>query len=179
MQKAVLRCYTARSRRKNEQDLNRRSDEGWSLVRAGCLRDVFEQDSETVWRYGLDYCPELLGEEERQRREERYAEEGWDLVNVTAAGWAYYRKAAAEGLPEEAYRLPVPYTQAEWRLTETISLLFWLRMGLLAIGAVLAAAAVVRQKAMVLPAVAYLLLMLLLFFRMQALQEKLKRCSDR
>ena len=71
MQKAVLRCYTARSRRKNEQDLNRRSDEGWSLVRAGCLRDVFEQDSETVWRYGLDYCPELLGEEERQRREER------------------------------------------------------------------------------------------------------------
>ena len=66
------------------------------------------------------------------------------------------------------------YAPEQEKLIGPISLFFWLRIVILAVGLVLAVLAVVRQKAMVLPAVIYLVFMLVLFFRMQAMQEKLK-----
>lgn len=169
----MIRPFTAWAYRANREDLNRRAQEGWRLTKAGFLRYTFERD-ESGYRYDLDYCPAALGHDEWQRRLALYAESGWKLVNATATGWVYYEKPYDPSLPADAYRLPTPYTPEQEKLIGTISLFFWLRIVILAVGLVLAVLAVVCQKAMVLPAVIYLLFMLLLFFRMQALQDKLK-----
>lgn len=173
MTQTVVRGFTAWQHRQNAADLNRRSQAGWNLVKAGFFRYTFEKGT-AAFRYDLDYCPTILGDDEWKRRNSLYAAQGWELVNVTATGWAYFRKPFDAGEPGEACLLPTPYTAAQEKLVGPISLFFWLRIVILAVGVVMAAIAVIRGKAMVLPATVYLILMLVLFFRMQAMQEKLK-----
>lgn len=173
MTKTVARAFGAWAFSKNAADLNRRSEQGWNLKKAGWCRYTFER-SDTVFRYGLDYCPAGLGHEEWERRIAAYGEQGWELINITATGWSYFRKAYDPALPEEAYVLKMPYNEDQLRLVGPISVLFWVRILILIVGLVLAVMAMVKREAMVLAAVIYLICMLMLFFRIQALQEKLK-----
>ena len=174
MEKTVWRFFSARAHRDNAADLDRLSREGWNLKKAGWLRYTLEQ-SGSVYRYGLDYCPADF--DQQPGRKNAYAEAGWELVSSTLSGWDYYRKPFDPDLPEEAYRLPTPYTPEHDGLLASVSRWFWLRNVAAVIAAPLAVVAVVRQKSMVIPAVIYLAAVLGCFFRMQALQARLRACG--
>ena len=171
MEKTVWRPFSARAWRENGADLDRRSREGWNLKKAGWLRYTLEQGG-GEYRYGLDYCPANF--DQQPARKNAYAKEGWELVSSTMSGWDYYRKPFDPALPEEAYHLPVPYGPEQDELLGAVSRWFWIRNVIAVSAAPLAVVAVVRQQAMVIPAVIYGALVLGSFFRMQALQERLR-----
>jgi len=173
MTKRMTRFYTAWAYHKNEQDLDRRSASGWRLTKPGLTRFTFEPD-ETPYRYRLDYCPALLGEKEIERRRSLCEEQGWRLAGATPTEWLYWEKPFDPSLPEGAYELPLRRTPEQEKLVGPISLFFWLRIFLVAVGLILAVIAIVRQKQMFVTALLYIACILVLFFRMQALQEKLK-----
>lgn len=174
MEKTVWRFFGAKAWRENAADLDRLSREGWNLKKAGWLRYTLEQGGGT-YRYGLDYCPANF--DQQPGRKNAYAEAGWELVSSTLSGWDYYRKPVDPALPEEAYRLPVPWgAELEGRLA-SVSRWFWIRNVVAVSAAPLAVAAVIRQQAMVIPAVIYGAAVLGSFFRMQALQEGLRTCG--
>lgn len=169
----VNRIYSAWAYRKNERDLDRRSQSGWRLTRPGLLRYTFERD-QAVFRYRLDYCPALLSEKEYVRRRSLCEEQGWRLVGANGSGWTYWEKPLDPSLPEEAYVLPCRRTPEQEKLVGLVSLFFWLRLVLLAAGLVLAASALGAGRRMVGAALIYLACMLVLFSRMRVIQEKLK-----
>ena len=171
MEKTVWRPFSARACRENGADLDRRSREGWNLKKAGWLRYTLEQGGGT-YRYGLDYCPANF--DQQPGRKNAYAEAGWELVSSTLSGWDYYRKPFDPDLPEEAYRLPVPYGPEDGALLSAVSRWFWIRNVIAVSAAPLAVLAVVRQQAMVIPAVVYAALVLGCTFRMSALQKRLQ-----
>lgn len=168
-----LRPFSAGAFHKNEQNLNRLSREGLQLQKAGWLRYGFEQ-SPIIYRHVLDYCPLVLGEDELDRRKKAFEAAGWELVDTTVTGWRFFRRPWEEALPESAYESPCPRTDAEARKIAAISALFWIRVPVLAAGAVLALLAIIRGKGMAIPALVFLLIIVVLSFRMQALQEQLK-----
>lgn len=172
MEKNVWRPFSARAWRENAADLDRLSREGWNLKKAGWLRCTLEQGG-GVYRYGLDYCPANF--DQQPGRKNACAAEGWELVSSTLSGWDYYRKPFDTDLPEEAYRLPVAYEAGDDAVLAGVSRWFWIRNAIAVSAAPLAVLAVVRQKSMVIPAVIYAALVLGSFFRMQALQERLRR----
>lgn len=174
MEKTVWRHYPARAYRENGADLDRRSREGWNLKKAGWFRYTLEQ-GEGIYRYGLDYCPANFDQQPGRRN--AYAEQGWELVSSTLSGWDYYRKPYDPAKPEEAYHLPVPYGPEHDGLLSGVSRWFWIRNVIAVSAAPLAVVAVVRQQAMVIPAVIYAALVLGSFFRMSALQERLQVCG--
>ena len=169
MTKTSLRCYAPWAWRKNEADLNRRGREGWKLEKAGFLRYTFAQDRETAWACAVDYCPRELWPGEWQRRQEAAAAAGWELVSHTKSGWAYFRRPADQGSD-----YPRAYSPEQERQLGQMGAMFWIWIVLLAVGVAGAAVAVIRQKAMVIPAVIFLAIALVLYFRMQALEKSLK-----
>ena len=172
MSKTILRCYAPWAWRNNEADLNRRGREGWKLENAGFLRYTFTQDRESAWAYAVDYCPKELWPGEWQRRQDAAAAAGWELVSHTKSGWAYFRRPVSQDAPAQDY--PRAYTPVQERLLGQVGAMFWIWIVLLAVGVVGAAVAVIRQKAMLVPAVIFLAVALVLYFRMQALEKTLK-----
>ena len=95
-----------------------------------------------------------------------------------SAGKPADQSTAGEPAPGDAQPFGVPYprayTPAQERLLGRMGTLFWIWAVLLAVGAAGAVAAVIRQKAMLVPAVVFLAVALVLYFRSQALAKALK-----
>ena len=168
MEKTVWRFFSAKTRRENVADLDRRSREGWNLVRVRWLRAAFAR-SGGVYRYGLDYCPESFDQQPGRRR--AYAAAGWEPVCSTLSGWDYYRRRDDGG----SAPLPTPYLPEDEALLCRVRLWFWLRNLIAVSAAPLAVMAVVRQQSMVIPAVVYAAAVLGCTVRVNALQAPLRR----
>lgn len=100
--KTSHKAYAAWDYKKEIEDLNQKSREGWQLIKGGCFRSVFEQDEQVVCRYQLDYNTDI---ENRMRYIETFREQGWEYMNSTFNGWHYFRKPYDSDLPEEEYEI--------------------------------------------------------------------------
>ena len=100
--KTSHKVYAAWDYKKEIEDLDQKSREGWQLVKGGCFRSVFEQDEQVVYRYQLDYNTDI---ENRMRYIETFREQGWEYMNSTFNGWHYFRKPYDLDLPEEEYEI--------------------------------------------------------------------------
>jgi len=89
-------CYE-----QEQKDLDRRSADGWHLIKPGQHFHKYEQDTTTRYRYQMDY---QNGEFDPDRYEEIYTEQGWELLG-SSRGWHYFRKPYDPMLPEEAYEI--------------------------------------------------------------------------
>lgn len=126
------KAYAAWDYRKEIEDLNQKSKEGWQLIKGGCFKSIFEQDEQVIYRYQLDYNTDI---ENRMRYIETFREQGWEYMNSTFNGWHYFRKPYAPELPEEEYEI---YTDASgisemeqrWTRLATILLIAMTLMGI-------------------------------------------------
>ena len=126
--KTSFRVYSAWNYRKEVEDLNRASEQGWQLEKGGCFHSKFVKNPDIRYRYQLDYGKiENMG-----RYIETFREQGWEYINSTFNGWHYFRKLYDPSLPEEEYEI---FTDRE-SLKEMNTR--WARFAL-AIGAVLGA----------------------------------------
>ena len=152
--KTVWGMYSAWNYEKEIEDLNKRSEQGWQLVKGGLLHNKFRKNPNVRWRYQLDY----RDVEEKGRYIETFREQGWEYINSTFNHWHYFRKAYDPALPEEAYEI---FTDRESLREMNKS---WVRMALIAI-VLLAGFAVSRGIEMItrprLPVLAQLLAFLL------------------
>ena len=90
-----FKTYAAWEYEKEEQDLNRYSQEGLQLVKGGLFSSRFVKDSDKRYLYQLDYN---TGIHDMDRYIEIFADQGWEYVNSTGNGWHYFRKHYAEGM---------------------------------------------------------------------------------
>lgn len=96
------RVYGAWEYRKEIEDLNRESQDGWQLVRGGCFYSRFERDAGIVYRYQIDFCGKI---ENMPHYLESFQDQGWEYINSTFNGWHFFRKAYDPDLPEEEYEI--------------------------------------------------------------------------
>ena len=54
-QKISHAAYAAWDYKKEIEDLNKKSQEGWQLVKGGCFKSIYEQNDQVCYRYQLDY----------------------------------------------------------------------------------------------------------------------------
>ena len=99
--KRSYRMYSAWNYRKEIEDLDRASEQGWQLVRGGCFHSSFVRNPEVRYRYQLDF----RRIEDMGRYIETFREQGWEYVNSTFNGWHYFRKLYDPSLPEETYEI--------------------------------------------------------------------------
>lgn len=104
--KTTCGFYSAWNYRKEIADLNRASENGWQLIKGGCLRNRFVKNPDIRYRYQLDYRKV----DDMGRYLETFREQGWEYVSSTFNGWHYFRKLYDPSLPEEAYEI---YTDRE------------------------------------------------------------------
>ena len=97
-----FRFYTAWNYQKEIEDLNRESEQGWQLVKGGCLSSTFQFDPSIRYRYQLDYPGKI---EDQERYLELFQEQGWEHMNATFNGWQYFRKKYDPTAPEESYKI--------------------------------------------------------------------------
>ena len=99
--KRSYRWYPAWNYRKEVEDLNRASEDGWQLVKGGCFHSRFVKNTGIRYRYQLD----SRKVDDMARYIETFREQGWEYVNSTFNGWHYFRKLYDPALPEEAYEI--------------------------------------------------------------------------
>ncbi len=108
--KRYFDVYAAWNYEKEEEALNKKSKEGWQLVKGGCFYSTFRKDT-TVYRYKIDFNTKMIrGSIEKERYIEMFAEQGWEFINTTFNGWSYFRKHYKEDLAEGEYEI---YTDQE------------------------------------------------------------------
>ncbi len=100
--KTTHRLYSAWNYQREIDDLNAQSEKGWQLVKGGSFSSRFKFDDSIVYRYQLDYQPDL---KDRPRYVESFREFGWEYINSTFNGWHYFRKPYDPALPEEEYEI--------------------------------------------------------------------------
>lgn len=99
--KTSYKVYSAWNYQKELEDLNRASEQGWQLVKGGCLHSKFVHNPQVQYRYQLDY----QNVEDMARYIETFREQGWEYVNSTFNGWHYFRKLWDPSLPEQEYEI--------------------------------------------------------------------------
>ena len=99
--KRTFTFYSAWDYEREEKDLDRASEQGWQLLKAGLFSSKFVKNPDLRYRYQLDYR-EI---EDKARYLETFREQGWEYVDSTFNGWHYFRKVYDPDLPEEAYRI--------------------------------------------------------------------------
>ncbi len=97
-----LAVYPAWEYRRELDDLNALSDEGWQLQRGGCFHSVFYRDETARYRYALDYNNRI---DDPARYRDTFAEQGWEFVSDTFNGWHFFRKRYDPSLPPEEYEI--------------------------------------------------------------------------
>lgn len=99
--KRTHKIYAAWNYEREIEDLNRASEQGWQLVKAGLFSCRYVKNPELRYRYQLDYRQV----EDMGRYLETFREQGWEYVCSTFNGWHYFRKPYDPALPEEAYEI--------------------------------------------------------------------------
>jgi hypothetical protein len=94
--------YAVWNYRKEIEDLNKASEQGWQLVEGGCFHSRFQRNEDVRYRYQIDYTGKV---EDPGRYLETFREQGWEFVNKTFNGWHYFRKPYDPNLPEEEYEI--------------------------------------------------------------------------
>lgn len=92
---------------KEEEDLNKASQEGLQLVYGGGFHSRFQKDTSRRYIYQLDYNPKI---QDPLRYREAFEEQGWEFINSTYNGWHYFRKEYRENMPENESKI---YTDDE------------------------------------------------------------------
>ncbi|ROR22386.1 uncharacterized protein DUF2812 [Mobilisporobacter senegalensis] len=102
--KRSYKVYTAWNYDKEEQDLNKQSENGWQLVKGGCFHSVFEKNNNVIYRHKIDFNGDMIKDSiEKQRYIDMFEEQGWEYINTTFNGWSYFRKVYNENIPEKEF----------------------------------------------------------------------------
>ena len=101
-QKISHAAYAAWDYKKEIEDLNKKSQEGWQLVKGGCFKSIYEQNDQVCYRYQLDYNTDI---ENKVLYLEMFEDQGWEYINSTFNGWHFFRKPYNPELPEEEYEI--------------------------------------------------------------------------
>lgn len=115
--KTLHAVYGAWEYRKEIENLNRESLDGWQLIRGGCFYSRFERDEGIVYRYQIDFrgrirnMPQYL---------ESFRDQGWEYINSTFNGWHFFRKVYDPAMPDEEYEIytdeeSIAQMQGRWR----------------------------------------------------------------
>lgn len=136
--KRSWKVYAAWDYRKEIENLNKASKQGWQLAKGGCFSSRFVKNPDVRYRYQLDFQKVS----DMGRYIETFREQGWEYVSSTFNGWHFFRKLYDPALPEEAYEI---FTDRE-SLREMHRR--WARVALI-IGAVIAAFALLWAVRMV------------------------------
>ena len=94
--------YPAWEYRREAEDLNKFSEEGWQLEKGGCFHSVFYRDENARYRYALDYNQSI---DDPVRYRDTFAEQGWEFVSDTFNGWHFFRKKYDPALPPAEYEI--------------------------------------------------------------------------
>lgn len=100
--KTSHRVYGAWEYRREIEDLNRESRDGWQLVRGGCFYSRFERDEGITYRYQIDFRGKI---ENMPHYLESFRDQGWEYINSTFNGWHFFRKVYHPDLPENEYEI--------------------------------------------------------------------------
>lgn len=99
--KTSYKAYSAWDYQKEIEELNKKSEQGWQLIKCGCFHSKFVYNPQIRYCYQLDFGKvEDLG-----RYIETFREQGWEYVNSTFNGWHCFRKLYDPDLPQTAYEI--------------------------------------------------------------------------
>lgn len=106
MKKISFAAYAAWNYEKEEQAINKKSAQGWQLIKGGCFHSVYEKDESAQYVYRIDCNPGILkSREEKERYIDFFACQGWEYVNSTFNGWNYFKKPYREDADEKEYEI--------------------------------------------------------------------------
>lgn len=96
------KIYFAWNYDKEEKMLNKKSEQGWNLIKGGCFHSVYEKDPMKNFSYRIDFNLNIRNSKiEYNRYIELNKELGWELINVTFNGWIFLRKEKGLGQLQE------------------------------------------------------------------------------
>jgi hypothetical protein len=99
--KTRYKAYSAWNYENEIEELNKLSEEGWQLVKAGNYHSKFVKNPDIRYRYQLDYG----NIEDMGRYIETFREQGWEYINSTYNHWHYFRKVYDPSLPASSYEI--------------------------------------------------------------------------
>ena len=100
--KRVFAVYSAWDYTREVEDLNKRSEQGWQLIKGGLFSSLFKKNNDIRYRYQLDFNTKI---EDMGRYIEIFHEQGWEYVNSTWNGWHYFRKIYDPALDGEEFEI--------------------------------------------------------------------------
>lgn len=100
--RTILNIYVAWDFEREIEDLNRHSKNGLQLVNAGLFHCKFKKDNSIVYRYQIDFNPNM---DNRIEYINAFQEQGWEYINSTFNGWNYFRKEYDDSLSESEYEI--------------------------------------------------------------------------
>ena len=127
--KRFLGVYSAWDYTREVEDLNKRSEQGWQLIKGGLFSNLFKMNKDIRYRYQLDFNPKI---EDMGRCIEIFHEQGWEYVNSTWNGWHYFRKIYDPALDGEEFEIyndseSLQEMQNKWKRIAVIgSVVLWL-----------------------------------------------------
>lgn len=100
--KRLICAYPAYCYKQEIEELNKKSEQGWHLIKGGVLLKKYNKNPDVRYRYQLDYSGKV---EDLGRYIETFREQGWEYINTTVNGWSYFRKLWDANLSEEQYEI--------------------------------------------------------------------------
>lgn len=92
--KVSFRGYMAWNYDREEQDLDRMSEQGWQLIKGGCFFSIYTRQPGILYRHRIDYNPDVMNDPAEKRRYlELFEEQGWEFVGKTFNGWIYLKNS--------------------------------------------------------------------------------------
>ena len=115
--KRIIGMYSAWDYTREIEDLNKRSEQGWQLMKGGLFSNLFKKNEDVRYRYQLDFNQKI---EDMGRYIETFHEQGWEYVNSTWNGWHYFRKLYDPSMDNEEFEIyndseSLKEMQAKWQ----------------------------------------------------------------
>ena len=115
--KRFFGLYSAWDYTREIEVLNKRSENGWQLVKGGIFSSLFKKNNDIRFRYQIDYNPKI---DDMGRYIEIFHEQGWEYVNSTWNGWHFFRKIYDPALNGEDFEIyndseSLKEMQAKWQ----------------------------------------------------------------
>lgn len=100
--KRFIGLYSAWDYTREIEVLNKRSDNGWQLIKGGLFSSLFKKNDDIRYRYQVDFNTKI---EDMGRYIETFHEQGWEYVNSTWNGWHFFRKIYDPSVSPEEYEI--------------------------------------------------------------------------